>query len=45
MKIYKLRCFLESTCYEEYILFVYLIVKAIHKKATAVPRFAEKKNL
>ena len=40
-KIYKSQCCLESKL-KEYFLFVYFLVKA-HKKAPAIPKFAEKK--
>ena len=35
--------FLESKFYEEYFFFVYLLVKTIHKKPSAIPIFVEKK--
>ena len=35
---------LESTFYEEYFLFVYLLVGTT-SKAAAIPRFVEKKNI
>ena len=35
---------LESTFYEEYFLFVYLLVETT-SKAAAIPRFVEKKNI
>ena len=37
--------FLEKTFYEEHFLIVYILVKAIHKKAPTIQRFVEKKNL
>ncbi len=44
-KCYNAGCFLEATFYEEYFLFVYILVIAIPKKALAIPRFVEKKNI
>ena len=48
MKIFKWQSFLESTFinyYEDYFLWVYLAKKNVHKKAAAIPRIVEEKNL